>query len=178
MSPRTWATIQVNLGDTYLRYGNKDHGSYREQARACYREALSFFTLHSHPKAWADIHVRLTTIYQSRAEEQQRERDLFLRCAIVCSEAALLVYSPDSFPVEYAETLVSQGHLHAIRTEDNRIFNLEQACRCYRKALRIFTRQDFPEKCNLVLSNLSEAESKREALSQLVKGFTPASTRV
>jgi tetratricopeptide (TPR) repeat protein len=160
LSPRTWATIQVNLGDTYLRYGNKDHGSYRELARACYRDALSIYTIDSNPKEWADIHVRLATIYQSRAEEHQRERDLLLRCAIVCSEAALLVYSPDSFPVEYAETLVSQGHLHTIRTEGNQIFNLEQACKCYRKALRIFTRQDFPEKCDLVLSNLSEADKR------------------
>jgi hypothetical protein len=139
---------------------------------------LSIYTLQSNPKAWADIHVRLAAIYQGCAEEHQLERDLYLRCAIVCSEAALLVYSPDSFAVEYAETLVGLGDLHAIRTEGNRVLSLEQACRCYRKALRIFTRQDFPEKCDLVLYNLSEAESKREALSQQVKGFTPASTRV
>lgn len=178
LSPEIWATILTNLGDTYLCYGNKEHGRYREQARACYRDALSIYTLQSNPKAWADIHVGLAAIYQSCAEEHQREQDLYLRCAIVCSEAALLVYSPDSFAVEYAETLVSLGHLHAIRPEGNRVLSLEQACRCYRKALRIFTRQDFPEKCDLVLHNLSEAESKREAHSQRVKGFTPASTRV
>jgi tetratricopeptide (TPR) repeat protein len=175
---RTWATIQINLGDTYLRYGNKDHGRYREQARTCYREALSIYTMHGFPKEWADIHIRLAAIYQSCAEGHQVERDLYLRCAIVCSEAALLIYSPDSFPFEYAATLVNLGHLHTIRTEGNRIYNLEQASKCYRKALRIFTRQDFPEECNLVLSNLSDAESKREALSQLVKGFTPAPSRV
>lgn len=176
--PNTWATIQSNLGDTYLRYGNKDAGYYREQARTCYREALSIYTMHGFPREWADIHVRLATIYQNSAEEHQAKRDLYLRCAIVCSEAALLFYSPDSFPVEYATTQASLGHLHSIRPEGNRLSNLEQASKCYRKALRIFTRQNFPEECNLMLSNLSEAESQREALSQLIKGFMQAPTRV
>lgn len=167
MFPGTWAAIQINLGDTYLRYGNKDQGLYRERAWACYRKALSIYTRHSFPTEWAAIHVRLAAIFQSYAEGQQTERDLCLRCAIVCSEAALLIYSFDSFPVEYATTQAHLGYLHSIRADNNQLFNLEQACRCYRKALRVFTRQDFPEECDLVLSNLSDAENKRKALGQL-----------
>jgi hypothetical protein len=167
MFPRTWATIQINLGDTYLRYGNKDQGCYRERAWSCYRKALSIYTMRNFPKEWAAIHVRLAAIFQSYAEWQQAERDVCLRCAIVCSEAALLVYSFDSFPVEYAVTLAHLGYLHSIRADGNQVSNLEQACRCYRKALRVFTRQDFPDECELALSNLSDAESKRKALGQL-----------
>jgi tetratricopeptide (TPR) repeat protein len=133
MFPRSWATIQINLGDTYLRHGNKDHGIYREQAMVCYSGALSIYTMHGFPKEWADIHIRLAAIFQGCAEGYQMKRDLYLRCAIVCSEAALLFYSPDSFPIEYAATQVNLGHLHYIRTEGNRISNLEQASKCYRK---------------------------------------------
>jgi tetratricopeptide (TPR) repeat protein len=169
MSPTTWATIQINLGDTYLRFGNKDHGFYRERALACYRKALSVYTLYRYPREWAAIHVRLAAIFQSYAEWQRCERDICLRCAIVCSEAALLVYSIDAFPIEYAATLVYLGYLHSIRADNDQISNLEQACRCYRRALRVFTRQDFPEECELVLSNLSEAEGKRRALGQFLR---------
>jgi tetratricopeptide (TPR) repeat protein len=178
MFPRTWATIQVNLGDTYLRHGNKEHGLYREQAMLCYRAALHIYNTHNSPKEWADIHIRLAAIFQGWAEVYQEKYDLYLRCAIVCSEAALQFYSPDSFPVEYAATQVSLGYLHYTRIEGNRISNLEQASKCYRKALRIFTRQAFPEECNLVLSHLSEAESRREALSQLEGGFMTTPSRV
>ncbi len=176
--PRSWATIQINLGDAYMHQRNKNHGYYRELAMASYKAALSVYSSPAFPREWADIHIRLAAIFRSYAEVYQTKRDLYVRCAIVCSEEALQFYSSISSPVEYAATLVNLGHLHLMRTEGDQFVNLDQASRCYRNALHVFTSQAFPAECSMILNNLSDAESRREALNNSTDPLTPIPTRV
>lgn len=162
VSPLNTAVIQVNLGDTYLRSTFKGVEQSRKQAMTCYKAALQIYSQQRFPKEWADIHMRLATIFQYYAEENKARGDLYLRCAIVCCEEALNIYSVDTAPVEYAATYVNLGHLHRQRSGGNRLENLEAACQCYRNALRIFTRQAFPAECRMLLTCLGNAETQRQ----------------
>ncbi|MBO0783060.1 MAG: hypothetical protein J2P37_29955, partial [Ktedonobacteraceae bacterium] len=107
--------------------------------------------------------------YQRYAQDTQGNRewqDKYLSCAVVCCESALQVYSPDSYPVEYATTLVCLGQLHRTRPGGDRQANLEQACACYRDALHIFTGPAFPQDHHRTLLALRTTEIQLKALGQ------------
>jgi len=160
--PTIWATAQIHLGDAYRQYNVGDHPGSLKRAMVCYRAALSVFTQKDFPREWAAIHTKLGFIYQySRAEELDPHMnvDTNLRCAIVCYEGALTeVYTPESFPVEHAATLVSLGNVHRRRIGGNRRENLQQARTCYIDALSIFTEQAFPFEYQQTSHNLHETE--------------------
>ncbi len=156
--PTIWATAQTHLGDAYRQRITGDRPENLKRAMLCYQAALPVFTQKSFPREWAAIHTKLGFIFQhARAEEIEMDVDMNLRCAIVCYEEALdEVYTLKSFPVERAATLVSLGNVHRRRPGGNRRENLEQAQKCYLKALDIFTEQAFPFEYQQTVRNLNE----------------------
>jgi tetratricopeptide (TPR) repeat protein len=158
--PTIWATAQTHLADAYRQRIAGDRPGNLQRALDCYRAALLIFTQKSFPREWAAIHTKLGFIFQhAGAQEIEMDMDKNLRCAIVCYEGALnQVYTLESFPVEHAATLVSLGNVHLRRPSGNRRENLEQAQKCYRKALNIFTEQAFPLEYQQTVRNLKETE--------------------
>ncbi len=158
--PTIWATAQTHLADAYRQRILGDRPDNLKRALACYRAALPVFTQKGFPREWAAIHTKLGFIFQhAQPKEIEMDMDINLRCAIVCYEGALNeVYTLESFPVERAATLVSLGNVHLKRPSGNRRENLEQARKCYRKALNIFTEQAFPLEYQQTLRNLQETE--------------------
>ncbi len=89
-----------------------------------------------------------------------------MRCAIVCYEGALLVYTPDAFLVEQAATLTNLAQAHRLRPLGDPQDHLEQAARCYRSALQVFTSTSFPAEYRQTLYSLADVEVQRQQLLQ------------
>lgn len=171
-SPLSWASIQANLGDAYrLHAASCPHqrSEYLGRAMACYRAALQVYTLANAAREWAELHVRMGTLYYNytRAIPTNGEQyDTYVRCAIVCCESALQAYTLESFPLEYATTQACLGHLHySLRRGDTRT-NLEQARTCYQLASHIFTRPAFPQDALRVQLALSEITARIASCQQ------------
>ncbi len=143
-SPLTAATINFHLGDAYSVYQMGDRKKNLDEAVAYYKTAMKTLSLQDFPYEWACIHVRLAAIFQQDEMAAEGERDLLLRCAIVCYEGALTIYRADAFPIEYAEIQVRLAYVHLLRKEGERKQHLDQAMTCYRKALPVFSKHAFP----------------------------------
>jgi tetratricopeptide (TPR) repeat protein len=157
-SPTLAAQVHINLGDAYRSCRTR---SDDEKAMASFRAALRIFSIQDFRREWADIHVRLASLFYETDEPDTTQRATNIRCSIICFEGALNVsYSPDAFPVERATTLVSLGHAHRARLDGKRQDNLKQAISCYREALNIFTSQAFPTKNQQILLHLRETEAE------------------
>ena len=94
--------------------------------------------------------------------DESERRDKYLRCAIVCYEGALQIYTPDAFPVEQAATLVKLAAVHRMRAQADSHYELNQAARCYRTALQVFTSKAFPAEYRQTLCSLAEVEQLRQ----------------
>jgi tetratricopeptide (TPR) repeat protein len=187
LSPSSaWADTQINLGDAYVQRIVGERADNLRRAMRCYKAALQTYTPFLFPREWASIHVRLGDIFQTYilngAEsevhvEEAQNRDMSLRCAIVCYEGAMQVYTTDSYPVEHASAQLNLGHAHRKRVGGDRQANLDQACNCYRSALHIFTEQAFPVEHQQAQISLAGAEAERQALTA-TPVLTPSPTRV
>ena len=174
-------TIQINLADTYRLRMAGSRADNLKQAMHYYRAVLRTITPHTHPSLWAAIHIKLATLFEEEVAsliEDNAQHDLKLRCAIVCCEGALGVYTLDAYPVEYAATLVMLGRLHSERRGGDLLHNIEQAIKCYRDALRVFSSQAFPTEYRQVLRCFAQAEEQRKLHADEAQTFTPSPTRV
>ena len=176
--PSIKAAAQVNLGDAYQQRLKGKRADNLKQAMACYKAALQVYTPQTSRKEWADVLFKQASIFQSYIEESVEKQDMCLRCAIVCYEGALEVYSPESYPMEHATTLVSLGNVHRKRPGGDRLTNLEQASKCYRRALKIFTLTAFPAQYYQTQLDLSRTETQKKELIESGHPSTLSPTRV
>jgi hypothetical protein len=75
--------------------------------------------------------------------------------AINAYETALIVYSAEKFPLEYATTRNNIGGAYStLAEEEDRTVNCDRAAQAYREALMVFTRDRFPGPHEIVRTNL------------------------
>jgi hypothetical protein len=139
------ATVNFHLADAYSIYKVGDRKQNVEAAIAHYKTAMQTLSLKDFPYEWACIHVRLAAIFEHCNVPDKDERDMFLRCSIVCYEGALSVYGADSFLVERADIQVRLAHAHLLRKEGERQQHLGQALKCYLSAIEVFNEHAFPQ---------------------------------
>ena len=79
----------------------------------------------------------------------------YLKLAIAAYEAALVVYTPDRFPMAYAMTQNNLGTAYRTLGEvEEKAENCRRAIAAYEAALEIFTEETFPEVYRVVSRNL------------------------
>jgi len=161
--PEVWARAQANLGDVYLLRQQRGYPANLAKALICYQGALRVYTQQAFPKEWADMHAKLATVFQKMASQDEQQSDTLQSCSIVCCEVALKVYTADAYAVEYATTQFCLGKTHAMRIADRRDGHLEQAIKCYREALHIFTSERFPAEHQQVSMHVVEAKAAGES---------------
>ncbi|QBD81618.1 hypothetical protein EPA93_38860 [Ktedonosporobacter rubrisoli] len=169
-NPALWAMVQISRGDTYLQRRVGAPLDNARQAMACYRDALLIYTYHDFPREWGHIHFKLGNIYQHYLAENDTSpltQDMDLRCAIVCYESALKIYTPDAFPRAYAVTLLHLGTTHHKRLAGKREENLAQARKCYQAALHTLAYEDFPLDYPQTLLRLAESETSEAGTASI-----------
>jgi tetratricopeptide (TPR) repeat protein len=176
--PSIRAAAQVNLGDAYQQRIKGRRVDNLKLAMACYKAALQIYTPQTARKEWANVLSKQAFIFQCYVEESVERQDLYLRCAIVCYESALEVYSPESYPIEHAAMLVKLGNVHRKRPGGDRLTNLEQASKCYHRALQIFTLTAFPAQYHQTRLDLVKTEAQKRELIASGHTFTLSPTRV
>jgi CHAT domain-containing protein len=79
--------------------------------------------------------------YTNRAQGEQADN---IEQAIACHQQALLEYTRDRFPAEWAITQRDLGYAYAHRIRGEQADNMEQAIACHQQALLEYTRDRFP----------------------------------
>jgi CHAT domain-containing protein/tetratricopeptide (TPR) repeat protein len=139
--PIQYARTNYALGLTLVQYNKEKKPQDRqktirclEKAIHCLTEALPIYTREEFPEIWAAVQYELAEIYQSyRLLDNQSEHQ---EKAINHFEATLAVYTPDTHPLDYAQTQMDLGNAYATRQADNQQDNYEQAISHYEAALR------------------------------------------
>ncbi|MEG3983462.1 tetratricopeptide repeat protein, partial [Microcoleus sp. T3B2] len=82
-----------------------------------------------------------------------------LEIGIACYREALIVYTPENYPEDWATTQNNLGAAYSDRIEGVRAANIELAIACYREALIVYTPENYPEKWAGTQNNLGAAYS-------------------
>gem|GEM_PF-6964187 len=101
-APMQWAATQNNLGLAWGDMPTGDRAANLTKAIACYKDALKERTRAAAPMDWAMTHYNLALAHL--AEQPNQAACALLRRSITSSKAALLVYTPEAFPSEHADT--------------------------------------------------------------------------
>ncbi|MEG4077395.1 MULTISPECIES: CHAT domain-containing tetratricopeptide repeat protein [unclassified Microcoleus] len=84
-----------------------------------------------------------------------------LEIAIACYRSALIVYTRENYPENWAATQNNLGAAYRNRIEGVRAVNIELAISYYRSALEVYTRENYPENWAATQNNLGTAYSHR-----------------
>jgi tetratricopeptide (TPR) repeat protein len=146
--PDSWAHIQTNLGIMWMKLTTGDLAENLEKAIAFNEAALRVRTERDHPRARATTQVTLgnalfylTSRRLSLSKVQCMEH---LEKAVVYYEAALLVFTEETFPFQWAAIQDNLGCVFGAFWTGERAISLGRAIACHEAALRIRTEREFP----------------------------------
>ena len=167
-----WAEAKAQHGAALLKRGKRAYGPqslrYFDSALAHYEQALTVYTRAQHSTEWARLQCRVGDTLGTKAERlvDFQERIEPLGKAALAFQAALEVYKPDEFRLEWAEAHIGQGNVYRLlatmptnarhETFRDEIFGVfapklsmiarDRAEAAIEQALRIFTPNDQPLK--------------------------------
>ncbi|MBB96311.1 MAG: hypothetical protein CML68_17170 [Rhodobacteraceae bacterium] len=169
--PMDWALIQNNLAIALHDQGRRTVGSAGAdliaQSVAAHRAALKVRTRDAFPVLWAETQNNLATALQDqgvRTDDLAGAADLLAQAAAACRDA-LLVFTPDAFPVDWAITQNNLGS--ALKIQGRRTNGpagahlLAQAVDAYSKALDVLTRDSHAVQWAKTQNNLTLAQAAR-----------------
>ena len=165
------ADMQIILGNAYSDLPTGDRAANLEQAIACYRQALRFYTPEAAPLQYAMTQNNLGTAYSSLPTG---DRAANLEQAIACYREALRFRTPEAAPLEYATTQNNLGSAYADLPTGDRAANLEQAIACYRQALRVYTPEAAPLDYAMTQSNLGVAYARLQDYARAIEEYDRA----
>jgi tetratricopeptide (TPR) repeat protein len=84
-------------------------------------------------------------------------QDWNLEIGIACYQSALIVYTREQFPQQWAMTQNNLGNAYSYRIYGKKAENIEQAIACYESALIIYTLEQFPQDWAMTQLNLGAA---------------------
>ncbi len=154
--PLLYARIQHKLGNAYSDLPEGNRAANLEQAIACYREALRFWTPETAPLDYATIQNNMGIAY---SDLPAGDRGANLRKAIACYREALHFRTPEKAPLAYAIIQNNLGAAYNDLPEGDRTSNLQQAITCYQEALRFWTPERAPLDYAMAQHNLGIAYS-------------------
>jgi len=163
-SSRHWAITEMNLGITLADLGERETDTRTlEHAVAVLQTAQVKLSRNQSPRKWVEVHRNLgaaLTILARRENDSARLQD-----ALAEYRDALTEVSPQRDPLEWANVQNGRGaalaELGLIRGSTS---DLKDSIVAYEQALKVFTPKVSPYGYSLVLSNLSIARTKLEAL--------------
>ena len=144
--------LDVEQGKAYAEAGRY------EEAIACYKSALQFYTREAFPQEWAEIQQSLGQVYSERIQGDKAEN---VGDAIACFQAALEIYTREAFPEQWAMTQNSLGEAYSNRIQGANIENVERAIASYEAALQVYTRESSPQEWVKTHNNLGDAYMRR-----------------
>jgi CHAT domain-containing protein/tetratricopeptide (TPR) repeat protein len=109
--PEDWAMTQMNLAVAYRnrirgeRAANLEQSfasAYREVI-ACYKLALSIYTLNAYPERWARTQENLAILYAGEGKNEE---------AIECYQQALTIFTPTTFPINALNANRGLGNIY------------------------------------------------------------------
>jgi tetratricopeptide (TPR) repeat protein len=86
--------------------------------------------------------------------------------AIACYEAALSMYTEDSFPMDWAMTQNNLGIAYKNLPSGDHDINLNRAIACYEASLRVRTEENFPMDWAMTQGNIAFLEKDRGEVEQ------------
>lgn len=155
---RTWAMIQLKLGDHLQQNPYGGRAQNIEQAINHYEKALTIFTPDTFPQEWAMVQNNAAVACRNRILGDKAAN---LDQSIEHYERALAVYTRQHFPKQWATTLNNLAIAYRCRINGKLSDNLEQSIQYYQAALEVYTQQTFPEQWAMVQNNLALSFSDR-----------------
>jgi CHAT domain-containing protein len=142
----------LQLGDIY-----RDLGLW-ERVFDLYEQSLAIARNFKDSLREAAALGRQGNLYQ---QYPQGDRANNLEGAIASYTAALIVYTRDAFPEDWAMTQNNLAVAYSHRVKGEKAENIEQSMECYQSALCVYTRDTFPEKWAMTQNNVAIAYSNR-----------------
>ncbi|MCC3584264.1 MULTISPECIES: CHAT domain-containing protein [unclassified Microcoleus] len=142
----------LQLGDIY-----RDLGLW-ERVFDLYEQSLAIARNFKDSLREAAALGRLGNLYQ---QYPLGDRANNLEGAIAFYTAALIVYTRDAFPEDWAMTQNNLAVAYSHRIKGEKAENIEQSMECYQSALCVYTRDTFPEQWAMTQNNLAIAYSNR-----------------
>lgn len=190
--PKQWAITQNNLAAAYLCRILGDKADNVKKAINYFNQALLVHNRDTSPERWADNQHNLGSAYSKRPisdmadnlEEAINDKADDLEMSFNCFNLALLVFTRDAFPEQWAKTQHNVGYAYNARLLGERADNVEKAISYYQQALLVFTCDAFPEQWAITKNNLGNAyrnlsgipgnRSGENLLNKAIKCYTEA----
>ena len=176
--PEFWARTQCNLGIAYYYQSN------HEKAIEVFESALQVFNYKDFSLDWAAAKTNLGNLYCDRTEDTKENN---IEIAISHFKDALKIRTYDNLPEGWAETQNNLGNAYSdkakalvVKNQENSKQVLREAVECYKKALKVRTRNALSHdwamtQCNLgnAYSDLGESKKAMEAYKKALTVYTP-----
>ncbi len=161
--PAEFAILQNNLATAFLSVPATDERAKVREALAvqCFEEGLAAVTLIDHPSEYAMLQNNLGNALQYAGSAHPVENCLR---ALDAYDEALKVRTPETTPLEYANTIANKANClmnlpdDPARPEEGNARRMEAARVCYGEAQGIFVRHGEVAKAHAVADALSEIE--------------------
>jgi tetratricopeptide (TPR) repeat protein len=160
VAPEVLAVLQAWLGDELLAL----LGPNLSETIALWKAALNVYTFQRYPRRYADLHLRLGSVYLNITSNEQDPKVEEVNQAISSFQGALQVYTRSEFPEEWARSQAGLGASYITRGEQKR------AKKYLEQALEVFTSKEYPDQWGFIqeaLKQLTEGYSSSDALSFL-----------
>ena len=172
--PERYAQISGNLGNHYLSLAEiaRDKGELLKKAVALFEAALTVYTITKWPLEFAGYTNKIGMIYQTMAETCDlfsfKSLDDFkeykvdrLSNAMSAFHHALLIFTPDNYPAEYANLQINIGSIYVLMADiQSTQDNLAKACSALKEALKVFTLDKFPKENRRVHMHLERVKAR------------------
>lgn len=148
------ASILDALGKTYLSSSRFPIAARLQTAHQCMQKAADLYLSEGKMEDWAREQSNLGLAKCEMPEEKYPDK---WSEAVDHFENALWVRRPEKNPEGHAATLLNLGTAYRSLEKGSKQANVWKAIECYRRALRFFQRQSFPEEYATLHNNLGNA---------------------
>lgn len=156
----------INFGNLIFAYPSGDKSNNIELAIVAYQAALKFYQPTTFPKDWAMLQSNLANVFRDRVLGNRQQN---IEQAIATYNLALEVITRTKYPYIWGNVQRNLGIAHANRQPPAQITdragfrtkNLEQAIACYKRALAVHTREQYPQDWAAVNNNLGDTYHSR-----------------
>ncbi len=139
--PELYAQTHTNLAAAYLYLPSGDRAQNLRMAEQNLEIALSVFTQSQSAMQYAWCKSTQGAIYQ----EMSRNNPDYAPQSIACYQAALEVYTEESFPADFARVVDALGTLYRSLPAGDPLENRRKAEKYYEAALRIYRPDTYPD---------------------------------
>lgn len=173
-----WASSLMHLGNAYNERIFGDPGENRELAIEIYQELINAPELREQkPEVWAMAQMNFGNAYRDRTQNinSWEDKQKNLEDAINCYENALIIFTPEAFPENWAKTQMNLATVLMHKNQTVQTNSVEQAIGTYQELIqRVFTREAFPEAWGMTQINLGLAYKQAKNWESAINCFQNA----